>query len=61
MSHSVHLCNCPYYRRHNTSLMDEQILAKLNTVLVYDLRMCMKEDNLGPKNIMGDNCLCGTR
>jgi len=28
---------------------------KLFTVVVYDLRMCMKEDNLCLKNIKGDN------
>jgi len=25
--------------------------VKLYTVVVYDLRMCMKKDNLGPTNI----------
>jgi len=25
-------------------------MLKLYTVVVYDLRMCMKEDNYGPKN-----------
>ena len=34
---------------------DELILMKLNTVAVYNLRMCMKEDDLGPTNIKGDN------
>ena len=27
---------------------------KLYTVVVYNLRMCMKEDNPGPNNIKGD-------
>jgi len=32
------------------------ILIKFYTVVVYDLRMCMKEDNPGlKKNIKGDN------
>ena len=31
------------------------ILLKLYTVVVYHLRMCMKEDNPGLKNIKGDN------
>jgi len=31
------------------------ILLKLYTVVVYHLRMCMKEDNPGPTNIKGDN------
>ena len=39
---------CPYF-------LDELILMKLNTVAVYNLRMCMKEDDLGPTNIKGDN------
>ena len=30
------------------ALMDEPILVKLHTVTVYNLRMCMKEDNPGP-------------
>ena len=38
--------------------MDELILMKLNTVVVYYLRMCMKEDNSSQKNIKGDNYLC---
>ena len=33
---------CPYF------------LMKLNTVVVYNLRMCMKDDNHGPTNIQGD-------
>jgi len=28
---------------------------KLYTVVVYNLKMCMKEDNPGPKNIKVDN------
>ena len=31
------------------------ILMKLYTVVVYDLRMCMKEDNSGQKYHKGDN------
>jgi len=31
--------------------MDNPILIKLYTVTVYDLRMCMKEDNTGPKKL----------
>jgi len=29
--------------------MDEPIVMKLYKVVVYDLRMCMKEDNPSPK------------
>jgi len=35
--------------------MDELILIKLYTVVVYDLRMCMKENNPGFNNSKGDN------
>jgi len=35
--------------KHNSSLMDKPILIKLYTVVVYDLRMCMKEDYPDPK------------
>jgi len=35
----------------NSSLTDKLILMKLYTVVVYNLRMCMKEDNPGLKNI----------
>jgi len=31
-------------RKPNFSLTAESILVKLYTVVVYDLRMCMKED-----------------
>ena len=34
--------------------MDEPILMKLYTVVVYNLRMYMKEDNTSPKNIKGE-------
>jgi len=34
---------------------------KLVTVVVYDIRISMKEDNPGLKNIKGDNYLWGTR
>ena len=37
--------------------MDELILMKPNAVY---LRMCMKEDNPGLKNVKGDNYLCKT-
>jgi len=33
----------------NSSLRDETILMKLYTVLVYDLKMCIKVFNLGSK------------
>jgi len=36
------------------------ILMKLYTVVVYNLRMCMKEDNSGQKYHKGDNSKCGT-
>jgi len=41
--------------RRNSSLIDEWILMKLYTVEVYDLRMCMKEDNPGQKYVKEDN------
>jgi len=28
---------------------------KLNTVVLYDVRLCMKKDNPVPKNIKGEN------
>ena len=34
---------------------------KLYTVVVNNLRMCMKEDNPGPTNIKGDHYLFRTR
>ena len=40
--------------------MDKPILMKLYTVVVYDLMMCMKVNNLGPNNFKGDNYVCGT-
>jgi len=33
---------------------------KLYTVVVYDMRMCMKRDNPGWKSFKGDNHLCVT-
>jgi len=39
----------------HTSPTDGPILIKLYTVVVYDLRMCMKEGNLSLKYIKGDN------
>jgi len=39
------------------SEMDEPILMNLYTFAVYILRMCMKEDNSGPKHYKGDNYL----
>jgi len=35
--------------------MDEPILIKLYTVAVYDLRMCLKEDNCSLKYVKGDH------
>ena len=46
--------------KHNSSLADTLILMKLYTVVVYDLRMFIKEDNSGRKNIKGENYLCRT-
>ena len=47
---SVHIsCKC------NSSQIDEPILMKVYTVVLYGLRMYMKEDNPGPNNIKGDN------
>ena len=36
------------------SLTDTEILMILDTVALYDLRMCMKEDNHGLKYFKGD-------
>jgi len=35
--------------------MDEPVLMKLYTCVVYGLRMCMKEDNPSPNCFKGDN------
>ena len=34
---------------------------KLYIVVVFDLKICMEEDNRDQSNIKGDNNLCGTR
>jgi len=44
--------NLVLIRKHNSSLRDERI--KLDTVVVYGLMMCMKEDNPCPKYSNGD-------
>jgi len=41
--------------------MDEQKLMKLKTVVVYDSRTCMENNNPGLENINRDHSLCGTR
>ena len=41
--------------KHNSPLRDIQMLMKVYTVAVYDLRMCKKEDNPGPNYFKGDN------
>jgi len=41
--------------KHNSSSIDRPILIKLYTVVVNDMRMCMKEDYSGMTNIKGDN------
>ena len=33
----------------------DQILIKLSTLVVYNLRMCMKEDSTSPKTIKEDS------
>jgi len=38
----------------NFFLMDK-LKLKLYTVAVYNLSMCIKEDNHGPKHFKGDN------
>ena len=38
----------------NCSLTDERILIKRYTVVVYDLRMCMKEEDLDTNYFKGD-------
>jgi len=42
-------CKC------NSSLKDEPIQMNLCTVAVYNLRICMKEDNPGLNYFKGDN------
>ena len=61
---SVHL-SCPsvclvrlsvsYACKRNSYLTDEPILMKLYTVTVYNLIICIKEDNHGPKYFKGDD------
>ena len=46
---NLYLCKCSFF------LMDKQILMKLYTVAVYDLRMCMKERNHGQNYFKGDS------
>jgi len=51
-------------KQTNCSLTNELILMKLYIVVVYDLRMCLKEDNPGQKkshgrSFKGDNYMCG--
>ena len=47
--------NHPVYppRKCKSSWTDDPIPMTLHTVVVYDLRMCIKGDNSGPKNIKG--------
>ena len=47
---------CYLFKRHS-SLTDELILMKLYIVAVFDLKMCLMKDNLGRKNIKGDNSM----
>jgi len=46
--------------KHNSLIEDELILMKLYIVVVYNLRMCIKEENPGSKCIKGDNYVCCT-
>jgi len=39
--------------------MDKPILMKLYTVVVYDLMMCMKVNNIGLNTFKGDNYVAG--
>ena len=41
-------------------LRDRPILMKLYSQVVYNMRMCIKEDNPGLTKIKGDNYLFGT-
>ena len=50
ISLSVHM-SC----KRNSSLLDQLMLINLYSASVYDLRMCMKEDNSGPNYLKGDN------
>ena len=47
---SVHMS-----RHCNISSTDESILTKLYTIIVNDLKMCMKEDNPSPNYFKGNN------
>ena len=49
------VCPSVHMSCKRNSLTDKPILMKLYTDVVYDTRMCMKEDNHGPKPIKGDN------
>ena len=48
---SIHLS---IFRLSATPLTDK-VLMKLYTIVVYNLRMCMRKDNPGPKYFKGDN------
>ena len=41
--------------KHNSSLTDEPILMKLYTVIVYDMKMCMKKENPDSNYFKWDN------
>ena len=41
--------------KRKSSLTDEPVLMKLDTVAVYDLMVCMKENNRCPKSFKGNN------
>ena len=46
------------YSKHNGNdswLTDKQILMRLYTVTVYNLTVCMMQDNPGSKHLKGDN------
>jgi len=49
---------CPNYQmshKHNSSLTDELILRKIYTIAIYDLMMCIKKENPGPKYFKGNS------
>jgi len=46
--------------KHDSSSTDEPMLMNLLKVVVYYLRMCIKEDNPHLKYFQGDIKKCGT-
>ena len=55
-NHSVRPSVCMYMScNSNSTLTDKLTVTKHSCSVVYDLSMCMKEDNLSLKYFKGDN------